>query len=40
VRFAPLITGRVPLERLVVDGLRALAERPEEHLKIIVSPDL
>jgi (R,R)-butanediol dehydrogenase/meso-butanediol dehydrogenase/diacetyl reductase len=38
VRVAPLITDRVPLDRLVVDGLRALAEQPEEHLKIIVSP--
>jgi (R,R)-butanediol dehydrogenase/meso-butanediol dehydrogenase/diacetyl reductase len=40
VRVAPLITDRVPLERVVDDGLRALAERPEEHLKIIVSPNL
>jgi (R,R)-butanediol dehydrogenase/meso-butanediol dehydrogenase/diacetyl reductase len=39
VRAAPLITDRVPLERVVGDGLRALAERPEEHLKIIVSPN-
>jgi (R,R)-butanediol dehydrogenase / meso-butanediol dehydrogenase / diacetyl reductase len=40
VRAGPLITDRVPLERVVDDGLRALAERPEEHLKIIVSPNL
>jgi threonine dehydrogenase-like Zn-dependent dehydrogenase len=40
VRVAPLITDRVALDRLVVDGLRALAEQPEEHLKIIVSPNL
>ncbi len=40
VRVAPLITDRVALDRLVVDSLRALAEQPEEHLKIIVSPNL
>ena len=40
VRVAQLITDRVPLDRLVADGLRALAEQPEEHLKIIVSPTL
>lgn len=40
VRVAPLISDRVPLDQLVADGLRALAEHPEEHLKIIVSPNL
>jgi (R,R)-butanediol dehydrogenase/meso-butanediol dehydrogenase/diacetyl reductase len=39
VRVAQLITDRVPLERVVDDGLRALAERPQEHLKIIVNPN-
>jgi hypothetical protein len=35
-----LITGRVALERVVEDGLQALARRPEQHLKILVSPEL
>jgi (R,R)-butanediol dehydrogenase / meso-butanediol dehydrogenase / diacetyl reductase len=39
VRVGPLISDRVPLERVVEDGLQALAQRPEEHLKIIVSPN-
>jgi (R,R)-butanediol dehydrogenase/meso-butanediol dehydrogenase/diacetyl reductase len=39
VRVAPLISDRIPLERVVEDGLQALAQRPEEHLKIIVSPN-
>ena len=38
VRVAPLITDRIPLERVVPDGLRALAEHPRDHLKILVSP--
>jgi (R,R)-butanediol dehydrogenase/meso-butanediol dehydrogenase/diacetyl reductase len=40
VRVAPLITDRVALDRLVVDGLQALAKHPDQHLKIIVSPSL
>jgi (R,R)-butanediol dehydrogenase/meso-butanediol dehydrogenase/diacetyl reductase len=39
VRVAPLITDRIPLEQVVTGGLRALAEHPEDHLKIIVSPN-
>jgi transcriptional regulator with XRE-family HTH domain len=39
VRVAPLISDRIPLERLVTDGLQALAEHPEDHLKIIVGPN-
>jgi (R,R)-butanediol dehydrogenase / meso-butanediol dehydrogenase / diacetyl reductase len=38
VRVRPLITGRVPLARVVEDGLRVLAEHPDHHLKIIVGP--
>ena len=40
VQVKPLITGRVALERVVEDGLQALARRPEQHLKILVSPEL
>ena len=38
VQVRQLITGRVPLARVVDDGLRALAEHPGQHLKIIVGP--
>ena len=40
VRVQSLITRRVPLARVVEDGLRALAEDPGRHLKIIVGPHL
>ena len=40
VQVRPLITGRVPLARVVEDGLRALADDPGQHLKIIVGPHL
>ena len=38
VQVMPLITDRVPLQRVVEDGLETLARQPAEHLKIIVSP--
>ena len=38
VQVRPLITGRVPLARVVDDGLRALAEHADQHLKILVGP--
>lgn len=34
----PVISDRVPLARSLDDGLHALAERPAEHLKILVHP--
>jgi (R,R)-butanediol dehydrogenase/meso-butanediol dehydrogenase/diacetyl reductase len=46
VQVGPLITGRIPLERVVDDGLRALAntdtntDRTSRHLKIIVGAQL
>jgi len=40
VQVRRLITGRVPLARVVQDGLRALADHPDQHLKIIVGPQL
>jgi (R,R)-butanediol dehydrogenase/meso-butanediol dehydrogenase/diacetyl reductase len=40
VQVRPLITGRVPLERVVSDGFRALVEQPEQHLKILIGPRL
>jgi (R,R)-butanediol dehydrogenase/meso-butanediol dehydrogenase/diacetyl reductase len=39
VHVGPLVTDRIPLERVVEDGVRALAERPDEHIKIIVNPN-
>lgn len=38
VKAQPLVTGRVPLERVVEDGLLALAQPGTEHLKILVEP--
>lgn len=38
VVFEPLVSDRVPLERALDDGLRALAEHPADHLKILVTP--
>jgi len=34
----PLITGKIPLERIVSDGFEALINRKEENVKILVSP--
>jgi hypothetical protein len=31
-----VISDRIPLERAVEDGIRALAEEPQKHLKIVV----
>jgi (R,R)-butanediol dehydrogenase/meso-butanediol dehydrogenase/diacetyl reductase len=39
VRVAPLISARAPLERVVADGFRALIERPDQHLKILIGPN-
>lgn len=36
---APLVTDRVPLENVVRDGFDALVAAPEEHLKIVVTPN-
>jgi (R,R)-butanediol dehydrogenase / meso-butanediol dehydrogenase / diacetyl reductase len=36
VRAEPVISDRIPLERAVEDGIRALAEEPQKHLKIVV----
>jgi (R,R)-butanediol dehydrogenase/meso-butanediol dehydrogenase/diacetyl reductase len=35
---APLITGRINLDRILDEGFRALIEHKEEHVKILVSP--
>jgi hypothetical protein len=34
----PLISARVPLARLIFDGLDRLEQRPAETLKIIIQP--
>ena len=34
----PLISARVPLSRLIVDGLERLEQRPSETLKVIILP--
>lgn len=34
----PLISARIPLDRLLVDGLDRLEQRPAETLKVIVKP--
>ena len=34
----PLISARVPLARLIPDGLDRLEQRPSETLKIIIQP--
>jgi threonine dehydrogenase-like Zn-dependent dehydrogenase len=36
VRAQPLISDRIPLERAVEGGLRALDRDPQGHLKILV----
>lgn len=38
VRVEPLLTGRVPLERAVADGLEALLRPKADHVKILVIP--
>jgi (R,R)-butanediol dehydrogenase/meso-butanediol dehydrogenase/diacetyl reductase len=38
VRVGPLLTGRVPLERAVADGLEALLRPEAGHVKILVTP--
>lgn len=38
VGAAGLISDRIPLDRVVEDGLAALAENPADHLKILVTP--
>ena len=40
VKVRSLITGRVPLERVVTSGLQALIEQPAQHLKILIGPQL
>jgi (R,R)-butanediol dehydrogenase/meso-butanediol dehydrogenase/diacetyl reductase len=40
VQVRQLITAREPLERVVSGGFQALAERPAEHLKILIGPQL
>ncbi len=36
VRAEPVITHRVPIERALEDGLLALANHPENHIKILI----
>jgi (R,R)-butanediol dehydrogenase/meso-butanediol dehydrogenase/diacetyl reductase len=38
VQVRPLITAREPLERVVSGGFRALIEKPDKHLKVLISP--
>jgi len=38
VRVGPLVTGRVPLDRAVSNGLDALLRRDDAHVKILVTP--
>lgn len=38
IRAAPLISARVPLDRVVEDGFQALANPSRGHLKILVQP--
>jgi (R,R)-butanediol dehydrogenase/meso-butanediol dehydrogenase/diacetyl reductase len=38
VRVGPIITDRIPLARLVEDGLVPLASEPDRHLKVVVFP--
>jgi len=38
VQLDPLITDRIPLQRVVEDGFMPLIEEPTRHLKIIVEP--
>ena len=40
VRVGPLISAREPLERVVAHGFRALIDRPDQHLKILIGPNL
>jgi (R,R)-butanediol dehydrogenase / meso-butanediol dehydrogenase / diacetyl reductase len=40
VRVGPLISSREPLERVVAGGFRALIEHPDQHLKILIGPQL
>jgi (R,R)-butanediol dehydrogenase/meso-butanediol dehydrogenase/diacetyl reductase len=40
VRVRPLITAREPLERVVTGGFQALVEHPDQHLKILIGPQL
>lgn len=39
VEAAPLISDLVPLEDVVVRGFQALIDRPQSHLKVIVTPN-
>jgi (R,R)-butanediol dehydrogenase / meso-butanediol dehydrogenase / diacetyl reductase len=38
IQVRPLVTDQIALEQVVDQGLRALAEQPDQHLKIIVNP--
>jgi (R,R)-butanediol dehydrogenase/meso-butanediol dehydrogenase/diacetyl reductase len=40
VRVRPLITAREPLERVVTAGFQALVEHPDQHLKILIGPQM
>ncbi len=39
VDISPVITGRIGLDKLVDDGIKALIEKPEEQVKILVYPE-
>ena len=39
VRAEPLVSDRIPLDRALDDGILALMREPQEHLKILISPN-
>lgn len=39
IRTAPLVSDRIPLEDVVEKGFKALVTEPDEHLKVIVTPN-
>jgi threonine dehydrogenase-like Zn-dependent dehydrogenase len=39
VRAEPLVSDRIPLNRALDDGILALLREPQEHLKILISPN-
>ena len=39
VRAEPLVSDRIPLDRALDDGILALLNEPQQHLKILISPN-
>jgi threonine dehydrogenase-like Zn-dependent dehydrogenase len=39
VRAEPLVSDRIPLDSALDDGILALMREPQEHLKILISPN-